>query len=76
MFLHSVDPATDKMVHELVNNNLTNTTVISVMHRLEHMVLYDLVAVLDDGELVEVGSPERLFEDPESRLSQLALGGL
>ncbi|CEJ57910.1 hypothetical protein PMG11_06587 [Penicillium brasilianum] len=72
----SVDHATDKMVHELVEKNLTNTTVISVMHRLDHMAVYDLVAVLDDGELVEVGSPERLFEDPASRLSRLALGGL
>lgn len=76
MFVYSVDTATDKMVHELVKKDLTSTTVISVMHRLEHMALYDLVAVLDDGELVELGSPERLLEDPASRLSGLALGGL
>ncbi|KAJ5484697.1 ABC multidrug transporter [Penicillium diatomitis] len=72
----SVDAETDKMVHELVANNLTSTTVISVMHRLEHVAMYDLVAVLHDGELVEVGNPERLLQDPGSRLSELAFGGL
>ncbi|KAF7712524.1 ABC multidrug transporter [Penicillium ucsense] len=72
----SVDAETDKMVHELVAKNLTSTTVISVMHRLEHVAMYDLVAVLHDGELVEVGNPERLLQDPGSRLSELAFGGL
>jgi ABC-type multidrug transport system fused ATPase/permease subunit len=74
--MYSIDKATDKMVHEMVKKDLTGTTVISVMHRLEHVALYDLVAVLDDGELVELGTPDHLLGNPASRLSQLSLGGL
>ncbi|KUM61871.1 hypothetical protein ACN42_g5227 [Penicillium freii] len=67
----SADPATDQKVHELVNRGLPGTTVVSVIHRLKHVGLYDLVAVFDDGELVEMSNPVELLEDSASRLVEL-----
>ncbi|CAI7566126.1 unnamed protein product [Penicillium crustosum] len=67
----SADPATDQKVHKLVNRGLPGTTVVSVIHRLKHVGLYDLVAVFDDGELVEMGNPVELLEDSASRLAEL-----
>ena len=61
------------MVHELVTRGLSETTVVSVIHRLDNVGLYDLVVVLDDGQLAEMGSPEQLLEDPTSRLAELCL---
>jgi ABC-type multidrug transport system fused ATPase/permease subunit len=69
----SADPATDQKVHELVNQGLPGTTIVSVIHRLKHVGLYDLVAVLDDGELVEMGNPVELLENSASRLVELFL---
>lgn len=63
------------MVQTLVTRDLSGTTVVSVIHRLEHVHLYDLAVVLDDGHLVEVGSPEQLLSDPSSALSLLCLYG-
>jgi len=71
----SVNAATDAKIHDLVCNNLPNTTVITVMHRLDCVRLYHTVAVLEDGKLVEVGAPAELLADSESKLAELYLHG-
>ena len=73
--LHSVDAATDRSIHKLVCEDLKDITVISVMHRLENVELYDMVAVLEEGRLVEFGRPKELLSDPASAFSGLYLHG-
>ena len=36
-------------------------TVLSVMHRFEHVLKYDKVALLHDGELIEFEEPKALL---------------
>lgn len=72
----SVDASTDAIIHKLVCESLPNTTVLSVIHRLDHLHLYDLVAVMADGQLVEMGPPSELLKDPKSAVAALYSHGI
>jgi hypothetical protein len=73
--LNSVDTATDRSIHKLVCEDLKDLTVISVMHRLENVELYDMVAVHEEDRFVEFGRPKELLSDPVSAFSGLYLNG-
>ena len=52
------------------------TTSIYVTHdQSEALVLSDRIGVMREGELVEVGAPEKLFEEPETAFVASFLGG-
>jgi ABC-type multidrug transport system fused ATPase/permease subunit len=51
----SIDYATDAKIQETIRE-IKNTT-ITIAHRLQTIVDYDKVLVLDKGELIEFGSP-------------------
>lgn len=61
----SVDYATDSKIQAAIGD--VNGTVITVAHRLQTIVDYDKVAVLDNGELVEFASPWELIQDQDSQ---------
>lgn len=42
-----------------------------IAHRLESLVDFDKVMVLDSGHLIETGSPRRLLQDENSAFSKL-----
>jgi ATP-binding cassette, subfamily C (CFTR/MRP), member 1 len=61
----SVDFETDAEVRRalLANKDFLGTcTVVEVVHRIEMVMGYDLVAVVDEGRVVEVGKPGDLME--------------
>jgi ABC-type multidrug transport system fused ATPase/permease subunit len=41
-------------------------TVMSICHRITHVDRFDLVMILDEGQLVELGPPLALRRDPLS----------
>jgi ATP-binding cassette subfamily C (CFTR/MRP) protein 1 len=45
-------------------------TILSVMHRLDHVHSYDKVALLEAGEVTEFGNPAVLLARP-SRFAEL-----
>lgn len=47
-------------MQDIIDTEFKDTTVLAVMHRLNHVKKYDRVAVLDQGRLVEYGEPGRL----------------
>mmetsp|Transcript_25904 Transcript_25904/g.60594 ORF Transcript_25904/g.60594 Transcript_25904/m.60594 type:complete len:90 (-) Transcript_25904:336-605(-) len=49
-----------------------NTTVLTVAHRLHTIAFYDLVLVLDKGQVVEYDSPLKLLLTEGSAFRQLA----
>jgi ABC-type multidrug transport system fused ATPase/permease subunit len=51
----SIDYATDAKIQETIRE-IKNTT-ITIAHRLQTIIDYDKVLVLDKGEVVEFGSP-------------------
>lgn len=60
----SVDTKTDAQVQETIRREFVQkgVTVITVAHRLDTVLGYDKILVLDAGELVEIGPPDELLK--------------
>ena len=69
--LNSVDRQTETVVQQIVRDEFRNHTVVSIAHRLDTIVDFDRVVVLEKGCLVEEGSPRELLELPGSRFKAL-----
>jgi ABC-type multidrug transport system fused ATPase/permease subunit len=62
----SVDIKTDYIIQRAIRTNFNNTTVITIAHRLNTIIDYDKVLVLDKGKVLEYDSPKNLlFESNE-----------
>ncbi|WP_168701348.1 ABC transporter ATP-binding protein [Gordonia paraffinivorans] len=57
----SADPRTELLVQRALNRLRTGTTTLVVTHRMATAALADQVAVLEAGEIVEVGSHDELL---------------
>lgn len=68
----SVDPEADAAMQEMIRTELSDCTVLAVAHRLRTVAYYDLVLVLQQGKVVEFGSPLELLERTESAFRALA----
>lgn len=60
-FHHSVDSATEAKMQQIVDTEFQSQTVISVLHRFDHVKSYNRVVVLRSGEIVESGTPDALL---------------
>ena len=69
--LYSVDAKTEEVIQRLLRKRFTNHTIIAVAHRLDTIMDFDKVAVLDAGKLVELGAPYDLLDRPESAFAKL-----
>ena len=58
-------------MQRLIRRKFANHTIIAVAHRLETIMDFDKVAVMDSGRLIEFDSPYTLLEAPESAFSRL-----
>ncbi|KAI0886932.1 ABC transporter [Annulohypoxylon maeteangense] len=69
--MSSVDDETESIMQEIIDSEFKECTVLAVMHRLRHVPRsYDVVALLDSGELLEYGTPETLMEG-DSKFKEL-----
>jgi len=59
---NSVDEATERKIHDLTVEMLKEKTVVSVLHRLETAVKYDKIFVLDEGKVLDFGTPEEVIQ--------------
>lgn len=66
----SIDMKTDQLIQEMMSTEFKNTTVISIAHRLNTIINYDKILVLDQGEVKEFDSPLSLITNPDSFLGQ------
>ncbi|KAL1962947.1 hypothetical protein VTN77DRAFT_9043 [Rasamsonia byssochlamydoides] len=67
----SVDVHTDELMQRIIRNEFKNRTIVAVAHRLDTIMDFDLVAVMDAGRLIELGSPAALLEDESSAFRDL-----
>ncbi|HWC37097.1 MAG TPA: ABC transporter ATP-binding protein [Acidimicrobiales bacterium] len=66
----SLDPGTEAAVEHAMAGLMQGRTVVVIAHRLSTAERADRVAVIDHGELVEVGTHDQLLED-EGRYAAL-----
>ena len=58
----SVDLETDAFIQKMLRTRFTDTTLLTVAHRLNSIIDYDKILVMDSGRAVEFGSPKELLE--------------
>jgi ATP-binding cassette subfamily B protein/subfamily B ATP-binding cassette protein MsbA len=68
----SMDAITEKQVLEALERLLEHRTAFVIAHRFSTIRNADLVAVLQDGRLVEVGAPSELLEHGDGVFATLA----
>ena len=58
----SVDVKTDHLIQKTIQTQFSNCTVLTIAHRLNTIINYDKVMVLDHGELIQFDTPKELGE--------------
>ncbi|KAJ2468949.1 Multidrug resistance-associated protein 1 [Coemansia sp. RSA 2337] len=56
-----VDQETDRKMQELIRSEFSNSTVLTIAHRLDTIMNSDRIIVMDKGEIVEMGPPQVLI---------------
>lgn len=71
----SVDHETERVMQEIIKQEFKHYTIIAVSHRLDMIMDFDRVVVMDTGDIVEVGNPMELAVEAESRFGDLVRAG-
>ncbi|KAJ3112068.1 hypothetical protein HK100_002458 [Physocladia obscura] len=69
----NVDYETDAMIQKALREDFKDATVLTIAHRLNTIMDYDRVMVLDHGKLSEYDSPKALLENSESMFHALVM---
>ncbi|KAI8266011.1 ABC transporter atnG [Colletotrichum sp. SAR11_239] len=67
----SLDLETEQLIWRVLQEEFTGCTVIVIAHRLETIIGFDRVAVLDEGTIIEFDDPRILLKDTNSAFSKL-----
>ncbi|XP_006880098.1 PREDICTED: canalicular multispecific organic anion transporter 1 [Elephantulus edwardii] len=59
----AVDLETDHLIQATIRSEFSHCTVITIAHRLHTIMDSDKVMVLDNGKIIEFGSPEELLKN-------------
>ena len=66
----SVDRQTDAFIQKMLRTRFEGTT-LTIAHRLDTIMDYDVVLVMDSGKAAEFGPPHELLENEEGVFSEL-----
>jgi len=58
----NIDGETDSFIQKMLRTRFNETTLITIAHRLETIMDYDVVLVMKDGKAAEFGPPTELLE--------------
>lgn len=68
---NSVDGKTDDIIQRVIREKFSFHTIIAVAHKLDTILDFDKVAMLDGGHLVEFDDPYALLNTPDSAFAEL-----
>lgn len=71
----SVDQDTDRAMQAIIRAEFEGYTIVMGSHRLEMVMGFDTVVVMEKGEVVEKGPPKELSEKEGGRFRELWLVG-
>ena len=71
----SVDYETERVMQGIIRSHFKDYTVVAVSHRLNMIMDFDRVVVMDRGEIVEVGSPMLLAAQYGTKFGELVRAG-
>lgn len=62
----SVDQECDKRLLEVIEKEFASSTIFLITHRLDQVLGFDRIIVMQDGAVAECGAAEDLVTDPDS----------
>ncbi|TPR05421.1 hypothetical protein CAN33_0034650 [Aspergillus niger] len=65
----AVDVETDAMMQRIIRSRFASHTIITVAHRLDTIMDFDRIAVIDAGRLAEWGTPKQLVDEEDGDYS-------
>jgi ABC-type multidrug transport system fused ATPase/permease subunit len=71
----NVDHETERLMQDIIRVEFRNYTIVAVSHRLDMIMDFDKVVVMDTGEIVELGNPMVLAGKEGSRFGELVRAG-
>ena len=67
----NIDLVTEEKIQSLIETQFSESTVITIAHRLNTIIKSDKVLVLSMGEVQEYDSPANLMQNPDSEFAKL-----
>ncbi len=67
----SVDFETDKFIQKTIREEFKQFTVLTIAHRIETILDYDRICVLDKGKIIEFDTPNNLLANNKSNFYSL-----
>ncbi|XP_032238263.1 ATP-binding cassette sub-family C member 4-like [Nematostella vectensis] len=67
----NVDYRTDRLVQQVIRDKFADVTVLTIAHRVNTIMDYDKVVVIDTGRVVEYGEPEILARKSDGFFAHL-----
>eukprot|EP00957_Ditylum_brightwellii_P116617 8895730-Ditylum_brightwellii.AAC.1 len=67
----AVDGSTDEFVQKMLRSQFRDTTLLTIAHRLNTVIDYDTVLVIEDGKVAELGSPKSLLENKDGKFTAM-----
>ncbi|CAL1542109.1 unnamed protein product [Lymnaea stagnalis] len=68
----AVDMGTDDLIQRSIREEFEGCTILTIAHRLNTVLDYDRIMVLDNGQVVEYDSPKNLLSRPDSIFYSMA----
>jgi ATP-binding cassette subfamily C (CFTR/MRP) protein 1 len=62
---------TDELIQAKLREKFWDCTTIAIAHRLQTIMDYDIVIVLSEGAVAEIGNPKELLDDPSSMFCKM-----
>ncbi|KAF9207977.1 hypothetical protein BGZ49_010088 [Haplosporangium sp. Z 27] len=67
----SVDMATDALIQKAIRVDFAGSTVVTIAHRINTVIDYDRILVMNQGQVAEYDTPFNLLSDEGSAFSEL-----
>ncbi|KAK6934570.1 ABC transporter-like, ATP-binding domain [Dillenia turbinata] len=67
----SVDTATDNLIQQTIRQHFSDSTVITIAHRITSVLDSDMILLLENGLIAEHDTPTRLLENKSSLFAKL-----
>lgn len=68
----AVDMETDELIQQTIRTAFKESTVLTIAHRLNTVLDYDRIMVLDAGRVSELGKPADLLKDTKGAFYSMA----
>ncbi|XP_055381997.1 ATP-binding cassette sub-family C member Sur isoform X2 [Condylostylus longicornis] len=71
----SLDAITEKALMDAAHNAFKGRTILTIAHRLSTLMNYDRIIVLENGKIIEDGTPNELKAIPNGKFSSMLQSG-